>query len=534
MEREEVDGEVDEEVDVVVVGGGAGGIGAARKLTQSGLKTIILEAQQRIGGRIYTNNEISSLLGYPLEWGAEFIHGENTESFYSSIEANLKLIFVPRYEKLRWGSDDGKKMNLLREIEENSVWVRIVNQFYDLSNFNLQILKTSPQTMRNKKKNSSDNNEEEKEEFNCKEKEISEKEIKKKYLEEKEKEDNEETQQKTSENESSNYYYYSEELFNENDMSVEEYLKRTTDPWGDLENKIAEILIAQTSCSSLSQMSAEDFQLEMKRDKAGSQEYRMGEGYSSLLSYWTNELNIVYGAQVNKVKWRQIDQSSNNQSKYPICVTTKDGRRWRASQCVIAVPVSILQSNFISFEPDLPIIKKGAISRFRTEAATKIVLIFDRILWENNDDITMFGHFGKTPRWWTPAFGRTPINDHVPFICYATSSFAEYLDQLSEDECFDQALNDLCILLGIDKSIAEKHVVRRYRFSWSKNPFSLGGYANTKIGYANDRFLLSEPIESLLFFAGEAAAINSNPQTVHGAYSSGLLAASQLLSSSNI
>jgi monoamine oxidase len=60
--------------DLIIVGGGASGLLAARELSKSGLKIAVIEARDRFGGRIHTLNVPSSPL--PIELGAEFIHGE--------------------------------------------------------------------------------------------------------------------------------------------------------------------------------------------------------------------------------------------------------------------------------------------------------------------------------------------------------------------------------------------------------------------------------------------------------------------------
>src|SRR5687767_4675178 len=59
--------------DCIVIGAGITGLVLARNLARAGTKIIVLEALDRIGGRIYTVNEPFSS---PLELGAEFSHGD--------------------------------------------------------------------------------------------------------------------------------------------------------------------------------------------------------------------------------------------------------------------------------------------------------------------------------------------------------------------------------------------------------------------------------------------------------------------------
>ena len=63
----------DKEFDIIIIGAGAAGLMAAQELAGSGKKILVLEARDRIGGRIYTQY----LPGFEshLEAGAEFVHG---------------------------------------------------------------------------------------------------------------------------------------------------------------------------------------------------------------------------------------------------------------------------------------------------------------------------------------------------------------------------------------------------------------------------------------------------------------------------
>lgn len=58
------------DTDVVIVGAGAAGLGAARACVRDGKKFVMLEARDRIGGRVYTD----ASLGAPYDAGAYYIH----------------------------------------------------------------------------------------------------------------------------------------------------------------------------------------------------------------------------------------------------------------------------------------------------------------------------------------------------------------------------------------------------------------------------------------------------------------------------
>lgn len=67
------------ECDVIVVGAGAAGLAAAAHLNRNGKSVCVLEARDRIGGRILTVRPRGAAM--PLELGAEFIHGASPTIF---------------------------------------------------------------------------------------------------------------------------------------------------------------------------------------------------------------------------------------------------------------------------------------------------------------------------------------------------------------------------------------------------------------------------------------------------------------------
>ena len=64
--------------DAIVVGAGASGLGAARALADAGARVLILEARDRIGGRMWTDETSMSI---PIERGAELVHGSDVSTW---------------------------------------------------------------------------------------------------------------------------------------------------------------------------------------------------------------------------------------------------------------------------------------------------------------------------------------------------------------------------------------------------------------------------------------------------------------------
>ena len=65
--------------DILVIGAGAAGLAAAAELAAAGRSVLVLEARDRIGGRIWTCSKRG--VPVPIELGAEFIHGVPDATF---------------------------------------------------------------------------------------------------------------------------------------------------------------------------------------------------------------------------------------------------------------------------------------------------------------------------------------------------------------------------------------------------------------------------------------------------------------------
>jgi monoamine oxidase len=85
--------------DAIVVGAGPAGLACAERLHQAGLDVAVLEARDRVGGRIWTNTSL--LPGTPTEMGALMIHGRYVATHRWAAEAGLTVQRYPTTQGAR-------------------------------------------------------------------------------------------------------------------------------------------------------------------------------------------------------------------------------------------------------------------------------------------------------------------------------------------------------------------------------------------------------------------------------------------------
>ena len=74
---------------ILIIGAGAAGLMAAKDLSAKGEKVVILEARNRLGGRIHTEHDAA--FSSHIELGAEFVHGELPVTMGILNEAGIQL-----------------------------------------------------------------------------------------------------------------------------------------------------------------------------------------------------------------------------------------------------------------------------------------------------------------------------------------------------------------------------------------------------------------------------------------------------------
>jgi monoamine oxidase len=86
-----------EDADVIVVGAGAAGIAAARRLAAEKLRVLVFEAQDRVGGRCTT---AMKTFGVPFDLGAHWIHNPDSNPLLTAAPAP-DLYAAPRWQSVR-------------------------------------------------------------------------------------------------------------------------------------------------------------------------------------------------------------------------------------------------------------------------------------------------------------------------------------------------------------------------------------------------------------------------------------------------
>jgi monoamine oxidase len=89
------------DAEVVVIGAGAAGIAAARRIAAAGRKVVVLEASDRVGGRCMTD---STSFDVPFDRGARWLYSPETNSAAKLARSvNQELYPAPRGQRVRIG-----------------------------------------------------------------------------------------------------------------------------------------------------------------------------------------------------------------------------------------------------------------------------------------------------------------------------------------------------------------------------------------------------------------------------------------------
>jgi monoamine oxidase len=99
--------------EILIIGAGVAGLTAARDLTAAGARVLVLEARDRLGGRVMTHHTPDG----PVELGAEFVHGTVEETLSVAREASLALRETDRGAPRATGADQEEPADIFSAMD---------------------------------------------------------------------------------------------------------------------------------------------------------------------------------------------------------------------------------------------------------------------------------------------------------------------------------------------------------------------------------------------------------------------------------
>ncbi len=436
--------------EVVIIGAGVAGLACAQRLQESGVDFVVLEASDRIGGRIQTNFSLAG--GRPFEVGALMVHGQRVVTHRWIREFGLHARPLPTTRRARfWRNGRLERLPLPGNLLHRTIGVRA---FY-------QGAWVLPKRL---------------------------------------------------------------VAYDGPDVSLAEWLARQDAlPAAKL---LVSLLYAHASAADDDALGvrgpAEESAL--ASEEFGYHNFQVVEGYDTLVSRRAAPFadRIRLRARVTAVR------------RWPggvrVECTGPDGDvdEIHAKRAVVTLPLGVLKSESVEFDPPLPEAKREAI---RSIAFGDAMVILLRL--RGTDLAQRLGDFGLL-------WGEGPTSFHRPYV--GSRSPPDVLDGflvgrealrragLPDREVLDATLAELKGIVPPSVRVGE---VTGFACSrWPVHPFIRGGYSFLPPGgRLQHRRDLAAPVDGVLFFAGEATHTHGEPATVHGAIETGYRAAAEVLQS---
>ncbi len=204
-----------------------------------------------------------------------------------------------------------------------------------------------------------------------------------------------------------------------------------------------------------------------------------------------------------------------------VTVTTDDGE-FRARCAVITLPLGVLKSGSVEFDPPLPAEKRDAIDRLGFGNLAKLRVEFAEPFWPTRQ--YAFGLLAppgaSAP---TIAVNHLLLDRRPALVMPIGGPVAEWLERLDQEALHNWTMAALRHNFGAD--IADPKIIDCTR--WSLDPLALGTYCHAAVGTGAREFAAMAAPAGRLYFAGEACS-RHQWATMHGAYVSGLQAAADI------
>lgn len=206
----------------------------------------------------------------------------------------------------------------------------------------------------------------------------------------------------------------------------------------------------------------------------------------------------------------------------PGVTVTAGGRDWQAGTAIVTVPVGVLRSAHFTIEPPLPESVASALAGLRMNHFEKVFLRFDEQFWD--DGLYGFRRQGPAGDWWHSWYDLTSLHGTPALLTFAAGPCAIATRDWSDAEVTESVLTSLREIYGD----AVPEPTRVHRTDWQNDEWAHGSYAYLAVGAAPEvHEQLATPIGGVLHLAGEATW-QEDPATVTAAMLSGHRAAERV------
>ncbi len=312
------------------------------------------------------------------------------------------------------------------------------------------------------------------------------------------------------------------------DLSFADYLKSNP---ADLEKARAIGYIEGFNAADQHEISVQALIRQQRAEDAieGDRLFRVVEGYAALTDFQCLKFEgaggiVRLGTRADAVRWhpRSIE------------VTTSQGE-FRAGKIIIAVPLGVLHSGALRFDPQ-PLAIAGAARQLAMGPVHRIVLVFRERFWATSplqDRLSfLFSDTGLPATWWTPH-----PHPAATLTGWMGGTRATTLYQSAQAEStqaawlLEQSLAQLARFFSIPIEAVRDQLAGFHFHDWQTDPYSRGAYSYARVGGVHASERMVQPVDDTLFFAGEHTDTSGHWGTVHGALRSGIRAAEQVLRS---
>jgi monoamine oxidase len=194
---------------------------------------------------------------------------------------------------------------------------------------------------------------------------------------------------------------------------------------------------------------------------------------------------------------------------------------YRVAAAIVTLPVGVLRSGAVAFNPPLPAAKQQAITQIGYGTFEKLVLVHDQAFWPGTTHAFGYASATEDP---SPLWVNLQVTNIPALVAMFTGKGALNLQSLSDSDLQALVTGQVQKMFGASAP-APKAVLRT---SWTNDPYSLGAYTYPSVyPVATAISALAASVGGRLFFAGEATDPTWYSYT-QGAYLSGIRAANEL------